>query len=426
MKSDKRPKTLDIIRASRRGKLSVVKELIETYSQREIKHVVNLTRETNTPLICAAKYGHLDVVKLLIAHGANISHKNREGDTPVSMAARYGHLEILKYLIAYGAIPENQENNSPWLMAAKYGHLEIFKFLLAHRGYDSISIIDEYRIFMSAAEHGHSRVVQYYLDFYKRTGRKTISEFDALTQQGLQSAAIKGHLKVVKQLISNGAYLNPNEDQLKFGHPVLYYAAAEGQLEIVKYLVSVGSDIGYVHRGINILNYIFTAKCDAKKKFDTIQYLVSTALSSGKKLDINNPDIWGSTPLMKAVEFGNLEIVKLLISFGANIDQRNKGDGVTPLLISLNNMWLCGNALVEYLIEIKANPFFHDSRYMPYEQKIKSRLEEYRKEYVIWKKEIMVKNLREEIKGYFGIVPLDIVKYLVDQHIPKYYFTGVK
>jgi integrin-linked kinase len=71
-----------------------------------------------TPLHWAARYGHKQVVELLIDRGARVSAKNRGDDTPLHNACQCGHLEIAKTLIRHKATlsllnERNEHGNSP-------------------------------------------------------------------------------------------------------------------------------------------------------------------------------------------------------------------------------------------------------------------------------------------------------------------------
>jgi ankyrin repeat protein len=57
----------------------------------------------NTPLIEAARFGHDEITRLLIAHGANLQAKNRDGDTALVLAVRNGHQDVVKVLTEAGA-----------------------------------------------------------------------------------------------------------------------------------------------------------------------------------------------------------------------------------------------------------------------------------------------------------------------------------
>lgn len=50
-----------------------------------------------TPLILAATAGHVDVVEILLEHGADIeAQSERTKDTPLSLACSGGRYEVLK------------------------------------------------------------------------------------------------------------------------------------------------------------------------------------------------------------------------------------------------------------------------------------------------------------------------------------------
>lgn len=55
------------------------------------------------PILCsAAAQGSLEVVRLLLAHGATVEDPGHEGLTPVGVAARYGHRELVTFLCERG------------------------------------------------------------------------------------------------------------------------------------------------------------------------------------------------------------------------------------------------------------------------------------------------------------------------------------
>ena len=71
-----------------------------------------------TPLHWAARYGHKQVVELLLDRGARVSAKNRGDDTPLHNACQCGHLEIVKTLMRHKTTlsllnERNEHGNSP-------------------------------------------------------------------------------------------------------------------------------------------------------------------------------------------------------------------------------------------------------------------------------------------------------------------------
>lgn len=55
-----------------------------------------------TPLHHAAWHGHVDVVRLLLQHGARPQAQNADGSTPLHWAAMNGHPEVARLLLAVG------------------------------------------------------------------------------------------------------------------------------------------------------------------------------------------------------------------------------------------------------------------------------------------------------------------------------------
>lgn len=53
----------------------------------------------NTPLWCAARYGKLNVVKLLYYNGANLYYRNTQGSpTCLMVAFQNGHRDVVNWL----------------------------------------------------------------------------------------------------------------------------------------------------------------------------------------------------------------------------------------------------------------------------------------------------------------------------------------
>lgn len=75
-----------------------IKEL-KKLKKRDANIIFAKTNDGNTPLLIAAMYGHLEIVKRLLQNGANITEKNAHGATILHCAAVNGHLEILQWLL---------------------------------------------------------------------------------------------------------------------------------------------------------------------------------------------------------------------------------------------------------------------------------------------------------------------------------------
>ncbi|MHC4592876.1 MAG: ankyrin repeat domain-containing protein, partial [Planctomycetota bacterium] len=85
------------------------------------------------PLHAAAKAGILASIRHLLKKGADANSYDPEGYTPLFPAAREGHEEVVKLLLAHGADPNTpglQDNQSPLLAALWSNHEETAELLL--------------------------------------------------------------------------------------------------------------------------------------------------------------------------------------------------------------------------------------------------------------------------------------------------------
>ena len=73
-------------------------------------------------LVSAAWKGDLDRVKAAVIRGEDIDGRGSDGDTALHEACRHGHVDIVKYLLANGANTELKgcRNWTPLQIACKY------------------------------------------------------------------------------------------------------------------------------------------------------------------------------------------------------------------------------------------------------------------------------------------------------------------
>ena len=157
----------------------------------------------NTPVMVAARNGHLEVVKLLLYYGAEFDAINDDGDTPLILATRNNHTDIARLLLDQGAEVNktDDEGLSPLHIALLNGHLETAT-MLQDRG---------------------AAVV-------KNTGE------DGFTL--LHHAAKNGHTEIASLLINRGEQINTHDND---GHPPLHYANENGHTETAKLLLDRGA-----------------------------------------------------------------------------------------------------------------------------------------------------------------------------------------
>ena len=85
-----------------------------------------------TPLHLACHGGHIEMVKFLMAKGADIEAKFANGSTAIYWAIPEGHIDVVKLLIAKGADIQAKQNDGTTLLhiAAVLGQTEITELLI--------------------------------------------------------------------------------------------------------------------------------------------------------------------------------------------------------------------------------------------------------------------------------------------------------
>ncbi|XP_065650594.1 uncharacterized protein LOC101237623 isoform X2 [Hydra vulgaris] len=288
--------------ASRFNRLKVVEYLLENGSQ------INKTTEVenNTPLLLATKYNMTDTAKYLCEHGADVKIKNIHGSTALHLAASKGNEEICNALIQNGSDINaiDSRNCTPLHMAIHGGSKTITK-LLIENGAD---------VYAKDAE-----------------GEGPIHYAAAMNQGELIILLTKGALAIVDEE-------NWEETQRKYVNlrtkkkdAALHIAAREGYLDIVKTLVSIGANVNIC----SAAHYtpLHLAAINGNK--DMVQYLLE------HNAKINVFDHQNMTPthnmffVCRACQFGRLDIIKVLIEQGAQIDSKDC-DSFTPLMSAVS------------------------------------------------------------------------------------------
>lgn len=160
---------LNLFEASAVGKLDRVDEILH-----DRPGMLNeYAPDGFTPLGLASFFGHTEVVKLLLARGAqvNLASNNAQHVMPLHSAVAARHFDIAKLLVEYGADvnAKQQEGYTPLHEAAQNGQLEMVMLLLEH-GADPDGRMDDGRTPLTLAEqYGREQVA----DLLRRRGAAT-------------------------------------------------------------------------------------------------------------------------------------------------------------------------------------------------------------------------------------------------------------
>jgi len=191
----------------------------------------------NTPLNAAINKGNIDIVALLLEHGADTATWNRDNRSPLDQAAVRGRLDVIRLLL-YHHVDVNFRNGierTSLFMASQEGELEVARALLQHGA--AVDARDKYGLtpLMLASQHGHADVVRFLLE----NGATADSRKDD-GWTSLMAASQNGHLDVVRLLLETGTTVDSRNDD---GWTSLMAASQNGYLDVVRLLLENGATV---------------------------------------------------------------------------------------------------------------------------------------------------------------------------------------
>ena len=222
--------------------------------------------------------------------------------------------------------------NRPLWAACYKGHFEVAKLLIEH-GADLEGDEYETNSLKEAASGGHAELVEYL------TGTRVDNDsYDKYNQHALLQACESGSISAVDALLKRGADINMQEYGCEAEERTCLHIACErSDTEMVGFLLSKGADVNAENRMCQPpLTIAFN-----KKAKGCIYKLLEYGADPNIRL-VNYESVEALlllyTPLMSAVADGDLEMMKALIKFKANVNACFEGSFentiLTPIIVA--------------------------------------------------------------------------------------------
>ncbi len=253
------------------------------------------TAPTNPPLLSAAKSGDVSALRELLNQKVDPNAADVDGSTGLHWAAYRADLGSLKLLISAGANPNaaNQFGSTPLLLAAKAADSALVKVLLDNGADPSRAALDGETPLMVASRAARTETVQL--------------------------------------LLQHGA--DPNAREKGGGQTALMLAAYENHLDTARLLLAHGADVR-----ARSADRLELAEDDRKSR-------IRPPEKKKKEVDIDNDGhrnpmripIGGLTPVLFAVREGHLEMVRMLVEAGADVNDALP-DGMSALVVAILNI----------------------------------------------------------------------------------------
>jgi len=344
--------------AARTGRVDAIRALLEARADVNAKETWGGT----TPLMWAVAEGHADACRLLIAAGADVNARSYyvaaangrgfEGRTPAANRTDGKPEEF-----ASGWL-------TPLMLAAREGHLGLARMLLAAGADVNAAAGDGKTALAIAIFNGNYDLASFLVDgkadVNKADAQRFTPLFWAVDRRSMETApnfpwmVTADPMSLIHKLLDAGADANAivnntPRGRMREGSPRIVFATAlmraafAADLDLVNLLLERGADPKIVSRdGETMLSaaagLAFIHGYHRGKPPEERLQVVKLFVKLGN--DVNQPDDYGITPLMAAANDGNLGVIQYLIDAGGDLaahDLGKKNDGafgssVEPLM----------------------------------------------------------------------------------------------
>ncbi len=269
-----------------------------------------------TPLFYALNSNSLELMALLVRHGAQLDVKLYSGATPLLIVSQDGNLAMLKWLITQGADIQLKTNDG-WtaLMAASQkGHGAVVAQLLVAGIEVDARNSDDWTALMIASQKGHNEVVAQLLAAGAEVDARDSDDWTAL-----MFASQNGHNEVVAQLLAAGAEVDARDGD---DWIALMFASQNGHNEVVAQLLAAGAEVD-ARDNDDRTSLMFASQ-------NGYNEVVAQLLAAGAEIDARDNNDW--TSLMYASGHGHSAVVAQLLATGAEV--ASSSIGWTALMVA--------------------------------------------------------------------------------------------
>jgi ankyrin repeat protein len=287
-----------------------------------------------SPLAEAVRVANADLAGMLLEAGADANVTNEDGQTPLMLAARTGNVAVAELLVRQGAnvnAREQYRDQSAVMWAAAQGHADMVAFLVS-KGAD-LTV-------RAQATDWPSQISNEPRVQYRPVGGLT----------PLLYAARAGCLGCVKAMVEAGADKDrPNPD----GMTPMIMALDNGSPQVAQYLLERGANPHtWDWWGRTPLYVAVTMRGGqdsrsgerSAESLGLIKALLDAGVNPDAQLAFKEPSrggrdnrfrddllTTGATPLLRAAQTFDNEVVRALLAHGAAVDLPN-ASGVTPFM----------------------------------------------------------------------------------------------
>jgi ankyrin repeat protein len=270
-------------------------------------------------LTASAYDGTLDILKLLLDHGADV---NSNDGWALQIAAAEGHVDIVKELLIRGANVNTRTSNPNFPQrtalygACKIGWNEIVDILLEHGADPNLGGGEDDYPILAAARNGKSKIINKLILAHADVN---VASGDDGSTALILVAKNFSELGPLERLIHAGAAIDATNND---GDTALIAAASMCDSKFVNFLLAKGADI--MHRNNDGRNAMQVA-CLKEDAGLTLRYLINHA--SFVLLEIQREVKGGNQAVVNAVDKARAEAKQVNIKIAAEDEVQSSHEG---------------------------------------------------------------------------------------------------
>lgn len=337
--------------ACQKGIVSLVKVLLEKQKLLKDNNNVDDTSRLDIPDSCvieAVRLIHLDVVQVLLGHGAKVNFAcGALSDRCLHIACKKGSLDMVKLLLRYGADVGLQDHTGKQAIhyASEFGRLDIMKELYNNRA----SLLATDNTGKQAIHYAGMAGSLECVLFLQQSGiRRNVTDCGDKTV--LHYAATATNTDLIQHLMDDESDINAPDSM---GATPLHFACRANMPENVSILLMHGADPDSVDATMCLpLHSVckgYRSELDGRDSYRCVELLLNVVS------DVNAVDSYGKTALHYACSWARdrrVDCVMLLLSKGANPNITDDF-GHPPVFYACESGNLkCLQALVDHGIDV--------------------------------------------------------------------------
>lgn len=292
----------------------------------------------DTAIHVCARINEPDLITFLVFKGADIEIANKEGDTPLLVAIKNDNIDAAKTLIALKANIFAKDEDGISALQTAIAKNEAWYDIMINEKTGQIRSVNGDTIVHYFVRTFDEKAIDYCI---KKQLPLSVKNNNGETPVALcyQNVLDEVAVRIAAKLIQSGAECERGnfayfEDAVKTHNTLLRFTDGQTPLHIA----TISGHTG-------VVNYLLNEKTSAR---------LSDLLQA--------QDIAGSTPLHEAVRYGQVNIARLLLSYGAKVDAIDAvGKSPFLLIIPAEKQYAMYNTLVNYNADVTQKDMYGDT-----------------------------------------------------------------